>query len=46
MALSLAKEVDGDRGARRLVPLFVAIVIVEILTIAGLYWFGRYFGSA
>jgi hypothetical protein len=27
----------------RLAPLFIAIVIVEAITIASLYWFGRYF---
>jgi hypothetical protein len=24
--------------------VFVLVVVVEILSIAGLYWFGRYFG--
>jgi hypothetical protein len=27
----------------RLAPLFVGIVLVEILTIAGLYWMGVHF---
>jgi hypothetical protein len=31
----------GDR--RHLGRLFVAIVLVEAVTIAGLYWFGRHF---
>jgi hypothetical protein len=39
-------EVAGDRGVGRLVPLFIGIVVVEILTIAALYWFGRHFGPA
>ena len=27
----------------RLAPLFIAIVFVEAITIASLYWFGRHF---
>jgi len=46
MAREAASGVDGDRGARRLIPLFVGIVAVEILTLILLYWFGRYFGPA
>jgi hypothetical protein len=46
MAPALLNDVDGDRGARRFIPLFVGIVLVEVLTIAALYWFGRYFGPA
>jgi hypothetical protein len=42
----MAPPTAGDRGAARLRPLFTAIVLVEILTIAALYWFGRYFGPA
>jgi hypothetical protein len=35
----------GTTGAaqERLAPLFVGIVLVEILTIAGLYWMGVHF---
>jgi hypothetical protein len=33
---------DPDPPAR-LAPLFVAIVVVEALTIAALGWFGRHF---
>jgi hypothetical protein len=34
--------VEGD-GAR-LGPTFVAIVVVQIVVMLGLYWVGRYFG--
>jgi len=37
---------EDGRDARRLLPLFAAIVLVEIVTVAALYWFGRYFGSS
>jgi hypothetical protein len=43
---SPAQGAPDSRGAARFVPLFVAIVVVEILTIAALYWFGRHFGPA
>jgi hypothetical protein len=46
MPREAAPDADGDRGAARLVPLFVGIVVVEILTVVLLYWFGRYFGPA
>jgi hypothetical protein len=36
---------DRSRSAH-LSRLFVLIVVVEAATIAALYWFGRYFGSA
>jgi hypothetical protein len=35
-----ATEIDERRQLRRLFPL---IVIVEVVTIAALYWFGRHF---
>jgi hypothetical protein len=34
---------DTSDGDRRLGPLFILIVIVEALTLAALYAFGRYF---
>jgi hypothetical protein len=44
--MSAAPE-GGDAGAaRRLVPLFALIVVVEVVTVAALYWFGRHFGPA
>jgi hypothetical protein len=32
-----------DATSRRLAPLFLAIVVVEAVTVAALYWFGRHF---
>jgi len=36
-----AKPDEGEAGLPR---LFLWILIVEAITIAGLYWFGRHFG--
>jgi hypothetical protein len=37
----------GDSGEiRRLTPLFLLIVVIEVVTVAALYWFGRHFGPA
>ena len=36
-------EPFAERPPLRLRRLFVGIVLVEILTIAALYWFGRHF---
>jgi hypothetical protein len=44
--MSAAPE-GGDAGAiRRFAPLFLLIVVVEVVTVAALYWFGRHFGPA
>lgn len=34
---------DAEPAERRLTPVFILIVIVEALTIAALYLFGRHF---
>lgn len=36
---------EERRAVARLAPLFVRILLVEALTIAALYWFGRHFGG-
>ncbi|HVW03543.1 MAG TPA: hypothetical protein VHB78_00980 [Vicinamibacterales bacterium] len=37
---------DRSDDTSRLPRLFVLIVLVEAITIAALYWFGRHFGPA
>jgi hypothetical protein len=42
-----APETPGHPGATpALARLFVLIILVEIVTVAGLYWFGRHFGHS
>jgi hypothetical protein len=36
---------EDSRDTRRLIPLFAAIVLVEVVVMIALYWFGRHFGS-
>ena len=40
----MSRSTDAGSGDRRLTATYVAVILVEIVTLAGLWWFQTTFG--